>query len=231
MEKLSDESQCSLAFIKGFLKTSNNVTAFIKEIVTYWPAIWRYFSQTDPLDKPELDELFLVLLKSVNAPDLKNVSKDSDFVDRIENDPDFLNRIIDQKKIIAILKHLEIKLLDINMDIAPDEVLNYVYEHNNYQISTQIIRKLIKHFGEFDHIDWEQSNYKAVQNSNCKPLIKYLNHEIQLYVDKVYLTMESNVEEEETPYYKALLNNPKILLKSKLQLIKRVKTKLSHINQ
>lgn len=230
MEKLSDESPRSLAFIKGFLKASNNITAFIGEIVKYWPAIWRHFSQTDPLDKPELDELFLVLLKSAKASDLKNVSKDSDFVDRIENDSDFLNKIKEQKKIIEILKQLEIKLLDVNIDIAPDEVLNFVYEHNHYQINPQIIKKLIKHFGNFDPMNWEQSNYKAIQNSDCKPLVKYLNHQIQDYMDKIYFVIDANIEEEQS-YYKKLLNNPNITLKSKLQLIKRIKTKLSHINQ
>src|SRR5690606_6962196 len=102
-EKLSDESERSIDFIKGFIKKSGNVVDFIKVVVKTWPNIWRHFSQTGLLNEADLEELFLLLLKNANVSDLENASQDSDFIDRIEDDSNFLNVISNQDRIIEIL--------------------------------------------------------------------------------------------------------------------------------
>lgn len=50
---------------------------------------------------------------------------------------------------------------------------------------------------EFDNLSFETSNYSAIQHSKCEPLIKYINEEIDNYIENVYLKLENNVIEDE----------------------------------
>ena len=105
-----------------------------------------------------------------------------------------------------------------------------IYKKGNYKITNENILLLLNEFSEeFDNLSFETSNYSAIQHSKCEPLIKYINEEIDTYIENVYLKLENNVIEDEESL-KLLLNNDKLDSKLKLKIIEKVETKISDLS-
>ena len=105
-----------------------------------------------------------------------------------------------------------------------------IYKKGHYKITNENILLLLNEFSEeFDNLSFETTNYSAIQNSKCEPLIKYINEEIDNYIENVYLKLENNVIEDEESL-KLLLNNDKLDSKLKLKIIEKVETKISDLS-
>jgi hypothetical protein len=78
--------------------------------------------------------------------------------------------------------------------------------------------------------EFKSSNYSTILKSECKPLIEYVNSEINTYVEDVYLKLENNKFEDESGLIK-LLNDQNLSSKSKVKLIQKVETKISDLKK
>lgn len=77
--------------------------------------------------------------------------------------------------------------------------------------------------------DFETSNYGTILQSNCKPLIDYINSKINTYVEDVYLKLEQNISESEKSLLE-LLNNADLEDKLKIKIIQKVDTLISNLS-
>ena len=77
-----------------------------------------------------------------------------------------------------------------------DRITKYGYVLGARYFKTQKI-KFIKEIKE----EFEHSNYMAILNSNCLPLISYIDSNINRYVENVFLKLEDNKLEAEHIYH------------------------------
>src|SRR5690606_3059654 len=67
----------------------------------------------------------------------------------------------------------------------------------------------IKKFGYFDEKNFYKSNYSAIRVSKCESLIKYVENNVNEYIDSVYLKIDIN-KDEPYNYLLDLLNHTEI---------------------
>jgi len=146
-------------------------------------------------------------------------------VNREDNFNEFYGLI--KRQIIDYIKVLNIKFKEIDTsENADTSLLDFVYKNNHYVINEENIIKILKKFNnDFDEKEFYESNYKAIIESNCKPLIYYINQNISIYIKDVYLNIDNNIFEDEECLIE-LLNNENLSENLKKDIILKVDTKI-----
>ncbi|MDR0969624.1 MAG: hypothetical protein LBM67_03715 [Lentimicrobiaceae bacterium] len=226
---LSNESDISLRFIDEFINDGINISAFIKALCHSWNNIWHYLQQSSNYSKDEQksNHYFKLIIENADTIDIKAISDESNLKQHISQRKDFCSIITGEEKIKEILKALDIKFEDLSIADTPDELLNYIYQNNHYQINPVMLTKMIQVKENFNQVDFDTRNYYAIKNSRCAVLIKYIEENIYDYVSNVYLKLETNTKEDEECLIN-LLNNNK-LRDYREKIIQRTETKVSDL--
>lgn len=227
--KLKDESNASIEFINGFIETSENLEIFVKTLCKHWINIWAFIIEDSFYTNEDKLKYLKLILEYAEISSIKEIAKQSNLEQTILGKKDFLSIIQDEDKLVQIIQELGLFFTDIDFQNSPDSLLEFIYENSFYQIDTQIIAPIIKKFGKFDQVAFDNSNYSAILKSECPYLIECIESNIKLYIEVLYLYIETNVNEEEDSYIK-LLNNKEIDFDNKIQLIQRINTRIATLS-
>lgn len=229
-EVLQDESETSIKFISNYLQRSLFLERFLRILAKAWPNIWRYFESDVDMKDSEKQDLFCWLIKYLDNIEILELSKHYDLTNKIGADPLFPQIISDQTKIQNLLEVLGIKFKDLDMTGTPAETLNYIYEHDHYQLNPEMLGSMLKEFGKFDQHMFETANFAAVNSSGSKQIIAYINKNINYYVESVYLRLDKNTADEEATIL-MLLNNPELKIELKNKVVARMDAKVSILSK
>lgn len=227
--KLKDESKISIEFIKGYFETSQKLDEFIKILCNKWSNIWSFIESNSGFS----EDLKKAILKSIiEYGDLKaivEISKKSSLTKIIQSDPLFLNITENRDKLIKVIEELKIRFSKIDFENSSDEMLKFIYKGNYYQLNIEMVASVIKKFGEFNQVEFDNSNYFAMKNSKADQLIQYVEANIDDYIENVYLKVSTNINEKEE-YLIALLNNENIEIDNKESIILQIETKITKLS-
>jgi len=227
--KLKDESSASIEFINGFIETSENLGIFVKTLCKHWINVWAFIIEDSFYTNEDKLIYFKLILEYAEISSIKEIAKQSNLEQTILRKKDFLSIIQDEDKLVQIIQELGLFFTDIDFQNSPESLLEFIYESSFYQIDTSIIVPIIKKFGKFDQVAFDNSNYTAILKSECPYLIECIESNIQLYIEVLYLYIETNVNEEEDSYIK-LLNNKEIDFDIKIKLLQRINTKITTLS-
>lgn len=227
--KLKDESSASTEFVNGYIETSENLEAFIKGLSNHWINIWGYINNESSYTDEDLLKYLKLIIEYAETSSIKEIAKQSNLEQTILRKKDFLSIIQDEDKLVQIIQELGLFFTDIDFQNSPDSLLEFIYENSFYQIDISIIVPIIKKFGKFDQVAFDNSNYTAILKSECPYLIECVESNIKLYIEGLYLYIETNVNEEEDSYIK-LLNNKEIDFDNKIQLIQKINTRITTLS-
>jgi len=226
IKKISDESEKSISFIISSFENIENIDEFTKELTAKWSNFWTAISANKTIDTSLLDDIFLATIKFSDIESLKNISNNNTFKQKIYKNPLFLSIIDDEQRIKEIITKLAVDFEILDLENSPKELVNFVYKEYRYEINIQNVEKFIKFYGQFNQVNFDKSNYKAIQESNCEPLKEYIHEYIGDYISNIYLLLITNNEEEES-HYIDLLNNEDITDNSFDSIINKVNTKIT----
>lgn len=226
LNQLKNESETSIAFIKGMIVSSKNVRLFTLNLAKYWPNMWKYIDASN-FTQDEKKLFFKSIIEYADIADIKKISDASKFIDYLLADREFLSIIPEAEKLKKIIKALDIKFTDLESNGLPADLLNYAYENNNYALNPTMVTLMTKSFGKFNQPDFDNRNYFSIRNSECDKLIAYVDSNIDDYVTNVYLPIETNVNEDEESLI-ALLNLEQ--LTEDEEIISKVDTKISDMD-
>jgi hypothetical protein len=227
--RLKDESESSIEFINRFIQFSNNNGIFIKNLCYHWDNFWNYIENKSIHSNEEKREVLKNILRYADISSIKKISKQSNLVKTIINDEDFLNIIPNNSKIEKIIKELELLFTDLDFDNSPEDLLDFIYKNEYYELNQNIVAKFVKKHGEFEQVSFDNSNYSSLKNSSSDNLIKYIDANIDDYIKNIYLKIDTNINEEQKTYLE-LLNNTNLSLKLKKDLIEKVSTKIIDVS-
>lgn len=240
IDLLSNEKERSIEFIDNYIKDEKRpIKIFIEKLVGNWKGFWEYIVENSVYDRSKIDEYLRIIISyAKNETIIRNQSKKF-LNEMICTNPKFLSLIKDNNgldyfgKISNLLRELEIKFEKLeDPKEETKKLFKYVYENNHYEINKENLLQMLLIYGH-DKIDIlnniEKSNYSAIINSKCEFLIKYINSEINTYVENIYLKLDLNINEDEESL-KVLLNNDKLDSKLKLKIIEKVETKISDLS-
>lgn len=227
--KLKDESKISVDFIKGYFEVSTTVEKLTSTICKKWNSIWGYVESAADFSDEWKTSLFKNIIEFSENDDINEIVLQSSFKQKILSDPLFLNITDKQAKLKSVIQKLNILFTKLDFENSPQEMLTFIYNKNYYVLNIEMITAVIKKFGEFNQVDFDNSNYYQIMSSKADNLIKYVNDNIDDYVENIYLKISSNKNEKEESYI-ALLNHNNLDFDLKVELISHVNTKVSKLS-
>ncbi|ARV14201.1 YobI family P-loop NTPase [Polaribacter sp. SA4-12] len=227
--KLKDESSTSILFINGFIERTENLNLFIKTLCSYWNGIWGYYVNDVLYSDEQVNKTLKYIIEYADIEAIIKIDKQSNIKNHLTKDPEILNIISNNDKLISIISDLQLKFIDLDFENSPENILDFIYENNHYDFNEKIVRKIVKKYGEFEQVSFDNSNYSSLKNSKSKNLIDYLEANINDYIQNIYLKLDTNINEEQKSYLE-LLNHSDLSLKLKKEVIKKVGTKISDIS-
>ncbi|MGJ8550712.1 hypothetical protein [Winogradskyella wichelsiae] len=227
--KLKDESAASTLFINGFVERTENLNLFIKTLCNYWIGIWGYYLNDVAYSNQQVNKTLKYIIEYADIESIIKIDKQSNLKNHLTKDPEILNIISNNDKLISVISDLQLKFIDLDFENSPGNILDFIYENNHYDFNEKILRKIVKKYGEFEQVSFDNSNYSSLKNSKSDSLINYIEANINDYIKNIYLKLETNINEEQKAYFE-LLNHSELSLKLKKEVIKKVVTKISDVS-
>lgn len=233
---LCDESEISLKFINEYIVQREDKKNFLTALLKEWSGFCEYIFEKSNYSMNEKYELFEQILLCVeDIKEFLQIQGEDLIKKMIENDVMYLykpeNNNPFESQAEDLLKNLlEVKIKKIE---NPKDKYEYLYRiicfKNYYKITEANISLILK---KFDRIEVETTfkvaNYTTVSKSTHKPLIEYVNSNIQEYITEVYLKLPDMQQEDEYKF-KELLKNENLDEEIKVQIIEKVETSISEL--
>jgi len=227
--KLKDESKISIEFIKIYFQTTNEIKKFTEILCQKWHNIWNYIELNAGITESLKNAIFKHIIEHGNIIDIIEISKQSSFTKFIISNPLFLNITHDHSKLKKIIEELKLVFTQIDFKNSSDEMLSFIYQNNHYQLNIEMVISIIKKFGEFNQVEFDNSNNLAIKTSKADHLIQYIETNINDYIKNVYLRISTNINEKEESFIE-LLNNENIENDNKESIISQIKTKITKLS-
>jgi hypothetical protein len=225
--QLSNESEISIRFIDEFIDYESNIEIFINILCKNWINIWNYISTKSNFTEDKIQKYFKLIIEHADVRDIKKIFNDSK--GSISDNKNFLVLIDDHNKLEQIINELGIKFNVLN-ESSPKELLDYIYENNFYALSVYNIKFILRCKNKLNVNDFNNKNYTLIKKSRLENLIRYVDENIEKYIENVYLKIESNTKETEE-FYIEILNNKNISIENKKKIIEKVETLIKDVNK
>lgn len=227
---LSNGSENTFNFIKGYIDNGENQQEFIKQICYSWKGFWSFIEEESLLTNKKKEEYLKLIFTHSHIENIKIQSKNSKLVQYINSKDNFLSFIGSEQpldEIEKIITELNVKLVTIENPTVNEELFEIIYNNNSYVIDHKNITTILKYY-ENDISQIETANYTTIQNSDCKELKSYIEEKIDFYIAEVILKLPENKLESEENYIN-LLNNENITTKNIIALVNKIETLISDI--
>lgn len=228
--KLKDESKESIDFIKGYFDIAKKQEVFIKLLCNNWTNIWGFIESKPVFNDNLKRDIFKSIIEFGDLNAIVTIAKQSSFKNVIISDPLFLNIVNDYSKLKSVIETLQINFTAIDFEKSPEEMLNFIYEKDHYELNSEMLAAMIKKQGEFNQVEFDNSNFASIKNSKATQLIEYTEKHINKYIENIYLKISSNINEKEE-FLIELLNNEKLEFKNKESIIAQVETKIGKLSK
>lgn len=225
IDVLKDESDISIKFITEYLKRTHYLKRFIKMLSSAWPNIWCFFENLPEIDESQKEQIFQWLIIHLDNSEILKLSQHYDMTKKIANDPLFPEVISDQNKMRDLLKILNIKFHDLDISATNSETLKYIFINEHYEINPTIVKKMMRQYGKYDQHIFETKNYSSILNSESSELTSYVDKNINLYVQAIFLVLDKNIADEEETVI-LLLNNSTLIIEWKEKIIANMNKKI-----
>lgn len=232
IQSLCDESKMSLKFIDEYIAQREDKKTFLTILLREWSGLCEYIFEKSNYSMNEKYELFEQILLCVeDIKEFLQIQGEDLIKKMVENDVMYLYKPENNNKFESqaedLLNLLEVKIKKIE---KPEDGYSYLYGticfKNYYKITEANISLILK---EFDNVEnFKEANYTTISKSTHRPLIDYINSNIQEYIKEVYLKLPDAQQEDEYKF-KELLENETLDEEIKVQIIEKVETSISEL--
>lgn len=232
IQSLCDESKMSLKFIDQYIAQREDKKTFLTILLREWSGLCEYIFEKSNYSMNEKYELFEQILLCVeDIKEFLQIQGEDLIKKMLENDVMYLykpeNNNPFESQAEDLLNLLEVKIKKIE---KPEDGYNYLYGticfKNYYKITEANISLILKEFGNIEN--FKEANYTTISKSTHRPLIDYINSNIQEYIKEVYLKLPDAQQEDEYKF-KELLENETLDEEIKVQIIEKVETSISEL--
>lgn len=224
-KQLANEREITIKFINEYIDRSKCQNEFVKQLCTYWNNIWRYVRYEPSFTDERKEQYFILILNYADINDLYNIFDKND--NYIANYHNFFITSIDNEKRQNLVEHLDIIFKTINPD-SPVQDLVFVRQNNYFELNIEMLKIVIPK-DKFEQESFNTRNFSYLKRLGLNDIVKYVEEEINTYVEKILLELKDNTKEELKEYI-ILLNNPKLDIKLKERLILQIDTIVNDIS-
>ena len=191
-------------FIKAYLVENNkpneiqSICVFIEKMSVDNPNIWNDIASDETLSNDTQLEYFDLILSCSSIEAIKRMEKADNgitlfLLGRKNILKDLKNCTKD--KIIEIIRTFDVKFSDVSFYGVDEDLINYIYQNNAYEINSVMVGELIKYLSPDLYEQSRKQNYTVIKQSNKQRLQEYVEQNIESYISKVVLSNNENNEE------------------------------------
>jgi len=230
LSKLKDESDISVKFIDGYLDSGNCIPAFVLHLSKAWSNIWTFLETKSNFSQERKLMYFKSIIEYTDIVDIKRLYEDENFKAYLLQRADFLNIIPNSERLMDIIKNLDIKFTNLNMNVrVAKDLLKFIHNGNYYQLNVQMVKSILSQSDKLNEAEFNTKNFYTISRSGLNRLCDYINDNINEYIKDVYLKLDDNIEDDEEALLN-LLNNENLTLENRISIIKQVVTKVSDLS-
>ena len=235
LSQLSDEKEDSWNFLDDFMEKTQYRNKLINLLAMNWNAMWNFITENVALTDDRKIFYLKLLIDNVDIErlhDLNNSNKISSF---IEEKSDILQKLSDvpNPKLISLIKELEIKFHDITIENISDEILEYIFEHQHYELNSTMIRRIVEFKNDTLISGVDTQNYTTIMTLGYEPLISFVQENLTIYVECLVLAKKNTKEavEQVLDLLERIMEQAGEDMSSGLQLIEHEEFSLNKISE
>lgn len=224
------EETKNFKFIEEFTEKRVNIARFIDSLNSVWPNLFEEMIEISNYSEQLKTQLALYYLNYSGENDLEVVNANNYLTSYVSNNADFLNvQNPDSSKLITAFSLINVSFNVINFSNAHEELLQKVYENHLFSMNYDLIVGFLKEKYDFTTTeDLRHKNYSLVMSKKDESLFKYVNENIQDYLEVVLDNCEEKISDNEVAALD-LLNNSIITFETKVQYLKFLRTSMESI--
>lgn len=204
---LSNESQTSIRFIDGYIDQGQEPGKLVTLLVKKWKGCWNFLENRSQFTSERKKQYFRLIIEHADLSDIKALFAQELFKKALYSYQDFLAIIEDTDRIKAIIKLLDLRFIELDANLSPKDMLEFIYKNCYYQINPKMLSLLLKAKEAYEELGFTTRNYHFIRKSGATDLINYINANMDDYVAVTYLALPDNTEEVEADLI-VLLNQP-----------------------
>lgn len=233
-KQLSNESDVSIDFIFQYINTQKSLMKFINGLVRLYPSIWKYIILNSEFSEENKEKYFYILLDNLEVENILKLNIDNTLKSYIESQTEFYDIPNEEfcKKLESVIKSLKIKFKLFKEHREKITPFKFIYENSYYELNEKMINYIVYAQSNFDSKIYDElklRHYSLILDSNIKYLKEYIAKNINLYIENVFLQIDTNINELEKTII-LLLNNQDIDSSLKEKIIQKEESKIIDIN-
>ncbi len=232
--KISDGTENSRKFIFDYLEHGDNTyqTKFIQSLS--WDMMWSYIVNDSDFSDVKINKLFSLLLNTLEIERLVLLNSDNSLKYYIEKETSLRQLSGDElEKFKALILKLGVKYKYIENPNQSHSIFNHIYENNLYELNTNMINKVAFTKGAPQSEIEEKlktEHLTTLRETHADKLLAYIEDNIEEYIQNVFLTIETNINESEETLVD-LLNIDSIHQEIKINIIVKESTRVFDITK
>lgn len=206
--QLSDGKEPSWSFINEFVGMTKYKESFIRLLSSTWTGMWNYIADNVVLTYERKTYYLLLLIAEAATDSLKAMNTGQKINTFVEENENILQEFssIQNRKVITTIEALEIVFRNVIIKDVPDEVLEYIFDNQCYELNSMMIQRVVEYKDSALLPKLSSQNYTTIIALGYEPLTKYVHDNILQYVNLIVLA-EGNVDESTEQIVDLLVRN------------------------
>lgn len=202
IETICEDLDYSLPFLSKFLNRSSNIDRFLPKLFAKWKDAADHIYYLN-LSNNEKCQYFVYMIDYCDLGQIINLNSKNSISKFIVETPNLLRmaftNTLNSKNDISrwetVLDTLKIKFVSLNIDGVDYKLLDYIFDQNLYVINKEMISIIIGYEDKNLHSVFNKQIYTIINKLNYKPLIDYVNSNVKIFIDDVFLSEDNDSEE------------------------------------
>lgn len=216
VDLLSKENLKAMGFIDDYLKYADeaNRALFFKMLAGSWNVLWVYLTTKSNFTTDKIETYLIYIFSYLDQTAISKTDSSgrlSEYISGLENLECFHQSEGVKDSFQEFLKKSSVKFENLTYSQDHKALFEFIYNNNLYAINEKMIELFISNFNinNTDVSNLRTANYTTIKNSGKPKLIKYIDENLELYLNNVFLKLENNSEESQENIC-AILNNEEI---------------------
>ncbi len=241
--QFKNESETAINFTFSFIQFLDKkgkeyiLKVFLLNITASWARIWNYSDDKTVIDLSYKKRFLYLLLTNLNANDSIeeiNSASNSKLSDYVLSLDDFFEIFPNKTSIEISIDLLNVKFKSVKFNTKlPHNLIDYIYALNYYEINYNMVLNMILYNSNNSQAEqiksyFNSKNYTCINNSRCPKLIEYINSNLDIYVNSVYLQLDRDQKEDQKAFIKLI--NSDLSHENKMNIIDKNNTYFEDID-
>lgn len=213
---LSKENPKAMGFIDDYLNYVDeaNRALFFKTLAGSWAGLWIYLTTKSNFTADKIETYLIYIFIYLDQTAISRTDSSgrlSEYISGLENLNCFHQSGGIKDSFQEFLKKSYVKFENLTYNEDHKALFEFIYNNNLYAVNEKMIELFISNFNinNTDISNLQTANYTTIKNSGKPKLIKYIDENLELYLNNVFLKLENNSEESQENIC-GILNNEEI---------------------